>query len=68
MKAFFDRVWAQIRYSGKAAVAALSPIAVELIDNLGAEFTSQAQLWITLAVGTVAVWFTPNAPKPLSTP
>ena len=67
MRDLIERLWAQVRYSGKAAVAALVPIVGELVDNLAVEMTSATQLWLTLAAGSIAVWFTPNGDRPIPT-
>jgi len=65
LSTFFERLWAHVRYSAKAAVAALVPIAGELVDNLAVEMSNTTQMWLTLIAGSIAVWFTPNGERPL---
>ena len=53
-----------VLYAAKAAVAAITPIVIALIDTLALELSNAVQVTLTAAATAVAVYFVKNAAAP----
>lgn len=57
---FFAQIQGLLKYAAKAAVAALTPVVTELIDNFIVAMSDAAQGALTAGLAAVAVYFTKN--------
>ena len=60
----FGRIVDYLLYAKKAAVAALAPVVVELVDNLAVEMSNLVQVGVTAVLGLIAVFVAKNAATP----